>query len=265
MKYPAILNKSFIALQILSNKTIITTVKNVVRNEMTIDILVGNVAHVLLTLPEIQRINNGSFNFKKCLLIRVKLVVDAMNFSFDSKTTTRMDKEGNMYVTTSKTIVGQKDSVEYSKEWFVEATEFQDFITVKGSNKVMDNNSTEVLKLKASKWFRIKEISPEFIDLYATLLYEANKNKVSEDRLTYFNRLQEVAEETKFSMGYEYQNFRKLDSNSRNYPLSRFGFAVEYGDSFEKFLIEPAKGYIVSEASVKGAIENLKTEFKTTD
>jgi len=263
MKYPAILNKSFRALKTLSNQLIVRTVKDTVANGQTVDMLVGNTADILLALECVQAINDGSYNFKKALLIRVKIVVDALKFTFESKTGTIVTKAGDMIVTTTKTVVGEREKEEYKKVWFQEASEYQDYIVLKGSKQKIDNNSTKVLEEKAQITMRIKEIDEEYIDLYTVLLYEANKGKVNEEN--YLGRLKEVAEETKGWMGYEYANLRKLDSNTRNYPLSRFGMAYEYGDSMEKYLIEPAQQYLVDANEIKYAIQYLENEFKSND
>ena len=260
--YPKNLNKAFLALKVLDNKEIIRTVRETITNGQSVDQLVGRVGDILLRREDINEVNDMSYNFKKALLIRVKLVVDAFNFKFETSTRTMISEDGGgMYITKVKAITGQREPEEKFKIWFKEATKFQDYIVLKGSGKKMGNNSTKVLANKALITMRVKEIDEQCIDLYTTLLYEANKTKVNEP--AYYKRLQEVADETKGFMGYEYTNYRKLDSNTRNYPLSRFGFAVEYGDSFEKFMIEPAQEYLVDQVEIDGAIEYLKDEFKT--
>ena len=263
MKYPKILNNSFTALKGLNNQTIVLHIRNTVANGQTIDMLVGSVAKALLDEDCIRLVNTGSYNFKKALLIRIKIVVDALKFDFEKTTTTAIDKNGTMYTHTVKSIVGEREKLDQFQIWFNDAKEYQDSITLKGSRKVIDNNSTELLQAKSEVLLRVKEINPDYLDLYATLLYEANKSKVNEEN--YFGRLQEIADETKAFMGYTYVNYRKLDSNSRNYPLNRYGFAVEYGDSFEKFMIEPEQQYLVTDEEVGGAIAYLESEFKTTD
>ena len=259
-----ILNSHFVVLKPIHNSLIVQTVRSVVTNGQTIDILVGSVADMLLATDCVQTINDGTYNFKKALLIRIKVVVEALKFQFEDKTVVTINEEdGSMHVHTVTTVVGQREKEVKSKVWFNDAQEYQDNIVLKGSKLIVDNNSTALLQSKSEITLRVKEIEPEYLDLYAILTYEANKSKV--DEANYLGRLQEVAEETKGFMGYEYVNNRKLDSNSRNYPLNRYGFAVEYGDSFEKFLIEPAQQYLVTEEEVKGAIEYLEDEFKSNN
>ncbi len=263
MRYPKILDNSFRALATLTNNQIVRVIKGTVTNGMTIDILVGNVANILLSTECNQHTNLGTYNFKKALLIRVKLVVDALDYKFEDKVTTNIDKDGHMYVSTVSTIIDERDETEYTKVWFNDPKEFTDSITLKGSKLVVDNNSTKLLQAKSEITLRVKEINPIYLDLYTALIYEVNKGKV--DEANYKSRLQAVADETKGFMGYAYTNYRKLDSNSRNYPLNRYGFAVEYGDSFEKFLIEPAQQYLVDQTEINGAIAYLESEFKTSN
>ena len=262
-KYPLILKPAFKALKALDNQLIVATVRNIVANEMTVSMLVGNVANALLSLECIIDVNDGSYNFKKALLIRVNIVVKAMKFKFEDKIATTIDKDGNMFTHTTSTIVGQREKEVKTKVWFKEVSSFQDYIILKGSKKKVENNSTKVLSEKAEIDMRIKEIAPEYIDLYKVLLYETNKSKVNE--ANYWERLQEVAEETKVFLGHTYTNYRKLDSNTRNYSLSRYGFAYDYGDAFEKYLIEPAQEYLVDATEIKYAIKYLENEFKSDD
>jgi len=263
MRLPNYLKNTWNTLEVLETKSIVKAIRDIVENGMTRDMLVGNVTSKLMYRDEIQAINDGSYNFKKVLMIKVKLVVDAMPFKWQTTTTTEFTKDGSMYLVEHITIIEQKDPVDPFKQWFKEVDVFQDYLVVKGSNKVLDNNSTELLEEKADKEYRVKEISPLYINLYAVLLYESTRSKV-EDK-NYAKRLMEVASATKEYMGYTYINDRKLDSNGRNYPLSRFGFANEYGDAFEKFLIEPAKGYEVTADDIHYATEYLKEEFGRED
>lgn len=258
-KYPKILSKSFKALSVLDNSIIIQIVRDTVTNGINDDTLIGNVSNILLGNECIMNVNDGSYSFKKALLIRVKLVVQALDFKYETKNSASMAKDGGMYIHTTKEIVNQRDKEEYAKIWFKEAKAYQNNITLKGSKLVVDNNSDEVLYNKSSILMEVRDINPLYLDIYASLLYEANKGKVDEPN--YKQRLQEVANETKNFMGYQYENFRKLDSNSRNYPLSRFGFAYEYGDAFEKFLIVTAKKYLVTENEISEAIAYLEDEF----
>jgi len=263
MTYPAILNKDLKTLQAISNKVIVPLVRETVTNGMTVDMLTGNVANILLASSCLQDINTGRYNFKKALLIRIKLVVDALKFNLEKKTVTTIDSDGTMYSHSVETIVGEREPTDKSKVWFKEAYEYQDYVILKGSHKLVDNHSTDLLEAKSEITMKVKEILPEYIDLYVAIIYETNKSKVDEP--DYYDRLVAVGEETKAFMGYTYTNYRKLDSNSRNYPLSRFGFSNEYGDAFEKLLVEPAQPWLVTEEEVTGAIQYLRDEFNVTN
>lgn len=263
MKFPTILNKHFAKLKSIDNQIIVSMVKSTVENDMTIDTLVGNVTNILLNNECLQSCNDGSYNFKKALLIRVNLVVKALDFDTKKTVTTSIGKDGQMFTHTVITITGEREPEDFTKLLFTNPKTYESTITLKGSKKVIDNNSESLLASKATIKMRIKDINLEYLDLYTALLYENNKGKVKEPN--YHNRLLRVCEETKGFLGYEYDNFRKLDSNTRNYPLHRHGFATEYGDSFEKFLIEPAKPYLVTAEEVQGAIEYLEDEFKADD
>ena len=260
--YPKILHRYFKSLSILKDRQIGKIVLQEVRNEMTRDILVGIVASILVNNKILNKVNDGSYNFKKCLLIRVARVVDAIGFKFEEKKSMAISKEGTMYPITSKRIINEIDSKQWEKEWFRDPDRFEDYITLKGSGKILDNNSTRLLNKKSTINLKIKYIDPIYIDLYATLLFEANKNKVNEDMLNLYDRLIEIGNETKFRMGMVYTNYRKLDSNTRNYPLNRYGYAYEYGDAFEKWLIEPEQMYLVNDIEIKYAVDYLKREFK---
>lgn len=263
MAYPKILDKQFRLLQSLDNRIIASIIKDVVRNGMTKDMLVGSVADILLSKDCINEVNDTTYNFKKALLIRVKIVIEALKFTYEKATTVSIDKDGTMYTHSVASIINKREKKEFKKIWFNDAVDYQDYITLKGSNKTINNKSSDLLQNKSEVTLRIKEIEPEYLDMYAILLYEANKLKVNEP--DYLTRLLEVSQSTKDFMGYEYNNYRKLDSNSRNYPLNRYGFAVEYGDSFEKFLIEPAQQYKVDKDEINGAIKYLEDEFNTKD
>ena len=264
IRYPKSLTRHFKILKdVVTNREIAEITLEAVRTGQTTDQLIGKVGDILLAERRVNKVNDLSYEFKKALLIRINLVVKSFKFKMITTSTTSISEEGQMYVSNVKTITGESPEEDKGKIWFKEATDFQDYIILKGSKKKINNNSTAVLRQKAEIPLRVKEIDPRCIDLYTVLLYEANRTKVNEPN--YFSRLREVAKETKANMGYIYHNFRKLDSNTRNYPLSRFGFAVEYGDAFEKFMIEPADPYYVNDVEIEGAIEYLRDEFKTKD
>jgi hypothetical protein len=260
---PRVLNKHLKSLELLTNREIAEIAIEVVENGMTRDMLIGGVSARVLQDEDINDMNDCSYNFKKAVMIRVAKVVDKLNFKYETTKSMMIDKEGTMYPVTHKTIVEEREPREDTKIWFNDPTRYQDYITLKGSNKRIDNNSTDVLELKTKIKLKVKEIDERYIDLYAVLLFEANKSKVNEDPEYYLERLQNVAEETKLFMGQEYTNYRKLDSNSRNYPLNRYGFAYEYGDAFGKNLIGLVQEYKVDVNEIDGAIEYLADEFDT--
>jgi len=266
MKYPKILAKHIQTLSGLKDSVIEAKVKEIVTNDMTIEMLVGNVTNALLKSNNcIATVNVHDYNFKKALILRVNNVVKNINFNLTKQTHTSIDKNGTMYTYTVNYITGERSKKDQPKVWFYEADSFIDYAEMKGSFVKFDNNSTELLSRRLEVPLRVKEIAPKFVKLYSAILYMDTKNADRTEALSsYRKRLEAVADETISCMGYEYENYRKLDSNTRNYPLSRFGFAVEYGDAFEKFLIEPAQEYLVDKTEVKYAKQYLKAEFNVT-
>jgi len=265
MKYPKILSKHIHTLSGLKDSVIEEKVIEIVTNNMTIEMLVGNVTNALLKSNKcIAKVNIHEYGFKKALMLRVNKVVKAIDFTLTKQTHTGIDKDGTMYTYSVNYITGERDKKEHTKVWFKEAEEFIDYAEMKGSFVKFDNHSTELLSRRLEVPLRVKEIHPKFVKLYTAILYTTTKKASrAETTSSYRKRLEAVAEETISCMGYEYENYRKLDSNTRNYPLSRFGFAVEYGDSFEKFLIEPAQEYLVDKLEIGYAKQYLKAEFNT--
>jgi len=265
MKYPKILSPHILSLSGLKDSVIETKIREIVTNDMTIEMLVGSVANALLKSNScIATVNIHDYNFKKALILRVNNVVATIGFSLEKNTHTKVDSDGTMYTYTVSYIVGQRAKKLIPKVWFKEADSIIDYVEMKGSFVKFNNNSTELLSRRLEVPLRVKEIHPKYIRLYSALMYsDTRSSDRAETPSAYRKRLDAVAEETISCMGYEYENYRKLDSNTRNYPLSRFGFAVEYGDSFEKFLVEPAEKYLVDKTEIKYAKQYLRAEFKT--
>ena len=207
-----------------------------------------------------QDINDGSFVFAKCMAMFVDNVVRDM-FSIDTTTKTSFNSKGEMVVITHETISSTTPEPTFNKVLFKEFDEPQTTVTLKGSNIVVDNNSEEYLNLLASETFRVKELEPDMVRLYALMKYDENKNNVSESKSEYLIRMMKLAEETILYLGHEYKNTRKLDSSCRDYSINRFGFATEYGDAFEKNLIEPAQEYLVTSGGIQMAKDYLCDEF----
>lgn len=259
MTFPLILDKSVKKLAVLPDYTIANIVNESVMTGDTIAMLVGKVTSILLTKDYIRALHDGSYNFNKVLLMRVNEVVKELDFMTMSESKIAITDDGSMVCHNVVTIIGQKEKAEKIKVWFNDPDDYQDYVILKGSGRKFNNNSRTLLGIKQSVKLKVKEINPIFIDLYKTLLYENTKAKVADPN--YQTRLNEVAKETKARIGYVYINYRKLDSNSRNYPLNRNGFACEYGDAFEKWLVEPAKPWLVTEQEIELAKEYLEDEF----
>ena len=257
---PKILNKELNRLSVLSDSKIAEFLEASVTTGDTIPMLVGRVANILLATKAIRSINNGTYNFKKVLLIRISQVAKSLDFDTVSETKVSIAKDGGLVCHDVITITGEQEKKQSNKSWYSEPEDFQDYVILKGSNRKFSNSSTDLLNEKLAIPMMVKNIDPMFVDLYTVLLYEDNKTKVNDSN--YHGRLLEVAEWTKCKLGQEYTNYRKLDSNSRNYPLNRYGFAYEYGDAFEKWLIEPATPWLVDENEVELAKKYLRDEFK---
>jgi len=257
--YPKILSTELNRLNQLTDSKIAELLESTVTTGDTLSMLVGRVCEMLLNTKAIRSINNGTYNFKKALLIRINTV--AKDLDFDTVTTNKvsMSSDGELVCHPVTSIVGEQEPKAFNKSWYNEPTGYQDHAILKGSGRKFNNNSTSLLEEKASVELMVKDIQPMFVDLYAVLLYE--DTKVNVDDVNYFDRLTEVAYWTKCKLGQTYTNYRKLDSNSRNYPLNRYGFAYEYGDSFEKWLIEPAKPWLVDTTEVGLAKQYLREEF----
>lgn len=259
MRVPAILRKELKKLSVLPDYIIEEAVEASVQNGDTFSMLIGRVTNTLLANKAVRHINNGTARFKKVLMMRVNEIVKEFEFTTITENKTIVTKDGDMVCIPHTTIVADREQTKYVKQWFKEPTDYQDYVVMKGSGKVFDNNSTALLEEKSSINLMVKNVNPVYIDLYAVLLYEDTKAKVTDSG--YMNRLKEVSAETKGRIGYIYKNMRKLDSNSRNYPLNRNGFAYEYGDAFEKWLVEPARPYLVDANEVKFAKKYLRNEF----
>ena len=232
-----------------------------VRKGMTLDILVGKVVSILLYDESINQLNDESFAFNKYMFMKVFDVLKD-RYSIKEETVKYFNKKGELVIRTSKTIDEGSEQETFNKTWFREVNEPQTHIELKGSRKIKDNNSKDYLEMLASENFRVKVVNERFVDLYANLLYVKNKNNITESKILYRKRLMEVCEETKLYMGYEYANTRKLDASGRDYSLNRFGYANEYGDAFEKFMIEPDYEYIVNKDDIAEAKAFLLGEFK---
>lgn len=257
-----ILTNSFNKLSQLPDAKIEQLIHDTVRTGDTMSMLVGKVTNILLSNRAIQSVNDGSYHFKKALMMRINEVAKACKFKTITTNKVSISNDGGMYCHPVTTITGEKELPEnFTKYWFTYPEEFQDYVILKGSERKFNNNSYDLLLTKQEIDMQIKPIKPELVDLYAILLYENTKSKVKDPN--YFNRLQDIAIETKCRLGMVYTNYRKLDSNSRNYPLNINGFAYEYGDAFEKWLIEPAKPWLVDETEVELAKQYLRDEFGT--
>lgn len=257
--FPSILHKDVKKLEVLSDSKIAELLESVVTTGDTLSMLIGRVVDMLLANRAVRSINNGTYNFKKVLLMRVNEVAKSLHFDMVSVNKVSLANDGNLVCHKVTTIIGEQEKKEYAKVWFNEPEDFQDHAILKGSNRKFNNNSTDLLLEKQQVFLKVKEIYPIYVDLYATLLYEDTKSKVTD--AGYLDRLRDIATETKARLGHVYTNNRKLDSNSRNYPLNRNGFAYEYGDNFEKWLVEPAKPWLVDANEVKLAKKYLRDEF----
>ena len=264
MKLPLKLRKYQNIFNLVSEPTITDLIDQFTYKGITIDMLVGMIAkHLLRNDKNIILANDGSYAFKQVLLMAIYNIVIS-NTTTTTETRTVVTKQGISLIK-HETIDTNKEQKHFIKQWFHEATEPEYNLWLKGSEKLITSSyrkSTYILNQYSQKTYKVRDIEDKYINLYTAMKFSETFNSVSESKILYKKRLLEIAEETKLYRGYEFKNYRKLDNSGRDYPLSRFGFANEYGDAFEKWLIQPVnQPYQVTKQVIKEARELHKSEF----
>ncbi len=257
------LRKTHKAIRTTINQTLIVdTAWEIVHDDMTFNQLINKVSVILLSREEVNVINDMTLEFRRNLLEYIQETIDNI-FEVEYRLVKWFDKDGYFCSAEYPHIINTVDKPEINKSLFREVSEPVTTVTLKGSNKVMDNNSKDILELYASTNMMVRDdIDPDTIRLYSALEYERNKGNVSEPMMKYRQRMINLAEETILYMGYVFADTRKFDSSSRDYSLNRFGHAQQYSDSFQKSLIQPELTYTVTKDSIKIAKEYLLDEFK---
>jgi hypothetical protein len=241
--------------------SIIDIADEIVHDDMTMNQLINKVSVALLHRDDINSINDESVEFRRNLLEYIEEIIGD-RYSTELKEIKYFDKNGNLVITSHPHIIGEKDKPEFSKNLFYEAIEPETFVRLKGSEKKLDNNSEYILNLYSTVQNRVREdVDEDILRLYSVLEYERNKNKVSESPMEYRDRMLQLADETALYRGYVFADTRKFDSSSRDYPLSRFGHAFQYGDSFQKWLIQPELGYTVTKEDIEATKQYIMSEF----
>jgi len=243
---------------------IVELAEEIAYNDMTMNMLTNNISTVLLRRKDVNAINDSTLWFRRNLLDYI--VENTSNlFETENREVKWFDKNGNFCSAEYPHITGKEDRKDFDKNLFRECTLPETNITLKGSGKMLNNNSIKILETYANTKNMVRDCTTDYIYLYSALEYEKNKFAVSEPMMEYRKRMVNLAEETILYCGYEFADTRKLDSSTRDYSLNRFGHAFQYGDSFQKYLIQPVLTYIVEQEDVDNAITFLKDEYNITN
>ena len=258
---PISLRKTYeLVRNVVSINEIVDTAYDCVHNDITMSTLINKVSVRLLAKDEVNRVNDMSVYFRENLLSYIQENISGL-FSTEDRVMCWFDDVGVAHTATYPHIVGETEKPDFNKYLFRECDEPITTVTLKGSNKVLDNNSTDILEMYATVENRVRCTDVKVLHLYSALCYEENKNSISEPMMEYRRRLIDLAEETALFNGYVFKDTRKFDSSSRDYSLNRFGHAMQYGDAFQKYLIQPELTYVVDAVSVTNAKAYLLKEF----
>jgi len=241
-------------------KQIIELSDEIVHNDMTTSMLINNIAKALLKEDEVNTINDMTQDFRLNLLEYIEETLVG-RYTYESKTYSYYDSQGKIITETASHIVMDKEKKERNNPLFKNPEEPENYIILKGSEKKLDNNSTGILNLFSTVTNMVRECNPNYVKLCAAMEYEENKMSQSEPPMKYKRSQIALAEETILYMGYEFLDNQKLDASGRNYPLTRFGLAYQYGASFNKYMIQPKLTYTVTNKSVLKTIKYLRDEY----
>jgi len=248
----------------VSVETIIEMSDSIVENDMTLNQLINKVSVALLHTEQVNKINDMTLGFRQNLLNKIKETIYD-RYSTEDRKVKYFDEEGQLVVKYFPHIVGEKDPERKTTFLTKDPKRNQPYLTLKGSEKIIDNNSKEILELYSSTENRVRTVDISLLKLYSALEYEKRKNVVKQDKDKFKKYLIDLANETHSYCGYVFNDHRKLDRSSRDYSLARFGHALQYGDAFQKWMIQPSIGYSVTELAKNEAIAYLQNEFKTKD
>jgi len=261
MKLPLSLRTHYRNIQRIVNNNnidVVGIIYDAENNGMTVDTLVGIVSRIMSKYTTIA--NDGSFEFKQALM---SYVVNEVVGCIDIKSVRgqRISSDGKVIFFTSHVIDSDTPEPADKQSKVKVATDYQDYVSLKGCDRRINNCSTEQLGIDSETMYIVKNINPELIYLYGAMKYSETVETSTEHWLVHFNRMKLVCEQTSKHRGLVYLNLRKYDRSGRDNPLQRFGYAYEYGDSFEKHLIQVNQKYTVTAKGVKEARAFLVDEY----
>jgi len=233
-----------------------------VEDHPLIDELIGKVVDKLLYQPQYKEINDGSFMFKKSLIAVAGTIIENC-IPWSTKVVKYFDENGNLCTRETKYFSNASDEEYVEPEYARLPEKYDATYVMKGSKKQIECVIREKhLNMLSRQEFMVRAIDHDLVYTYANMKFSENVGNVKYSPSKYLKELESFASVTIAHAGFRYSNIRKLDGSGRDYPAVSIGFAKQYGDSFEKFLIESDYTYVVTKEDVKLAKEFIKEEFK---